>query len=252
MREAQSLAMIDRRCMAMVLVGVLAPAIGWAGEPTRGLPVQSVLELFTSQSCSACPPADALFVTLAREPGTLALTLPVTIWDHLGWKDTLAQKVFSDRQKHYSKVRGDRSIYTPQAVVNGTAHVPGGDLGSIEQARAVSERAGAMRIAPVLALREGRWHVALPKGGAAGQVLLMRFERSLIVAIGRGENSGRSNRYANVVRSIHELGRYAGETVELPLPTEAVSNEREGFAVLIQSGGLDQPGAILGAAEAPR
>ena len=84
---------------------------------------RAVVELFTSQGCSSCPPADALFVDLAKQPDIITLTLPVTYWDYLGWKDTLGKDSFAKRQKYYAKARGDGQVYTPQAVINGAAHV---------------------------------------------------------------------------------------------------------------------------------
>src|SRR3954453_7509032 len=96
---------------------------GARGAEARG----AVVGLFTSQGCSACPPADRLMAELAREPGVIALSLPVTYWDYLGWKDTLAHAAFTERQRAYAGMRGDRQVFTPQAVVNGAATVVGSD-----------------------------------------------------------------------------------------------------------------------------
>jgi hypothetical protein len=98
-----------------------------------GVKPRAVLELFTSQGCSSCPAADALFVELARDPSLLVLTLPVDYWDYLGWKDTLAHAAFSQRQRLYAKTRGDGQIYTPQAVIDGAAHTVGSDRHAMEQ-----------------------------------------------------------------------------------------------------------------------
>ena len=81
---------------------------------------RAVVELFTSQGCSSCPPADKILGELAKDPSVIALSMPIDYWDYLGWKDTLADARFSARQKAYSQVRGDREVYTPQAVVNGS------------------------------------------------------------------------------------------------------------------------------------
>src|SRR5918998_1485277 len=99
---------------------------------------QAVVELFTSQGCSSCPPADALFVELAKRPELVALTLPVDYWDYLGWKDTLAQPVFTARQRAYAHRRSDRQLYTPQAIVNGTKPCVGSDRTQIEASIAPS------------------------------------------------------------------------------------------------------------------
>ena len=101
---------------------------GFAGEP------RAVVELFTSQGCSSCPPADKLIGELAHDPSLVALSLPVDYWDYLGWKDTLALHGNSNRQRDYAVTRGDREVYTPQAVINGVVHALGSDKSAIEQA----------------------------------------------------------------------------------------------------------------------
>src|SRR5437588_4746129 len=95
---------------------------------------RAVVELFTSQGCSSCPPADRLIGELAKDRSVIALSMPIDYWDYLGWKDTLADARFSARQKAYSHVRGDRDVYTPQAVINGSIHVIGSDRAGIEGA----------------------------------------------------------------------------------------------------------------------
>src|SRR5215475_3578675 len=95
---------------------------------------RAVVELFTSQGCSSCPPADKVIGELAKDPDVIALSMPIDYWDYLGWKDTLADARFSARQKAYSRMRGDRDVYTPQAIVNGSAQVIGSNLESIKQA----------------------------------------------------------------------------------------------------------------------
>lgn len=240
---------------------------------SRGLAVHAVYELFTSQGCSSCPPADILFHTLRNEPGVLALSLPVTIWDHLGWKDTLAQTVFSGRQKGYAKARGDRQIYTPQVVVNGTTHCVGSDRKAIETALANSNLLpGVQALTPVLLEEAGRWSVHVPdspigrpaqpeppQGGAsmrrsahAGSVVLVTYSREATVEIKKGENGGRTLRYGNIVRSINHIGEYTGTEATYELPERLRADSSESFAVLVQGGTEKHPGAIIGAVEAPR
>src|SRR5664280_3350088 len=105
---------------------MIAPAL--AGEP------RAVIELFTSQGCSSCPAADKLIGELAQDPSLLTMSLPVDYWDYLGWKDTLALRGHSDRERAYADTRGDREVFTPQVVVNGIMHVLGSDKAAIEQA----------------------------------------------------------------------------------------------------------------------
>src|SRR5580692_5249582 len=101
--------------------------IAHAGEP------RAFLELFTSQGCSSCPPADKLLGELSGDPSVVALSVPIDYWDYLGWKDTLASPGHSARQRAYAKVRGDRQVYTPQIVVNGAMHVLGSDRAAVDR-----------------------------------------------------------------------------------------------------------------------
>src|SRR5947199_4548825 len=109
---------------------------------------RAVVELFTSQGCSSCPPADRILGELAKDPSVIAVSMPIDYWDYLGWKDTLADARFSARQRAYSKVRGDREVYTPQLVVNGAVHVIGSDRESIQIAIDKTDRAGGVMSVP--------------------------------------------------------------------------------------------------------
>src|SRR3954469_735368 len=110
---------------------------------------RAVLELFTSQGCSSCPPADKIIGDLAKDPSIIALSMPIDYWDYLGWKDTLADSRFSARQKAYSRMRGDRDVYTPQVIVNGSAHVIGSDRGKIDGAIGDTGKAEGVMSVPV-------------------------------------------------------------------------------------------------------
>src|SRR5246500_2249649 len=114
---------------------------------------RAVVELFTSQGCSSCPPADKILGELSNDPSVIALSMPIDYWDYLGWKDTLADSRFSARQKAYSHMRGDRDVYTPQVIVNGSAHVIGSDRTSIEGAiKDTSETDGVMSVPVTMTL----------------------------------------------------------------------------------------------------
>src|ERR1700675_4069402 len=115
----------------------------------------AVMELFTSQGGSSCPPADKILGELANDPSVIALSMPIDFWDYLGWKDTLADSRFSARQKAYSQVRGDREVYTPQVVVNGSMHVIGSDRAGIESAIDTSKKANGVMSVPVTMTRSG-------------------------------------------------------------------------------------------------
>src|SRR5258705_5385504 len=122
------------------IVAIIRPA---HAEP------RAVVELFTSQGCSSCPPADQIIGELAKDPSVIALSLPIDYWDYLGWKDTLADSRFSARQKSYSHMRGEREVYTPQVVVNGSAHVIGSDRNGIESAIDDTKKADGVMSVPV-------------------------------------------------------------------------------------------------------
>src|SRR6201987_2832559 len=110
---------------------------------------RAVVELFTSQGCSSCPSADKVLGELAKDPSIIALSMPIDYWDYLGWKDTLADARFSARQKAYSRVRGDREVYTPQAVINGSTHVIGRDRAGIENAIGTTTKDDGVMSVPV-------------------------------------------------------------------------------------------------------
>src|ERR1700691_244630 len=129
------------------IVAIVRPALA---EP------RAVVELFTSQGCSSCPPADKVIGELAKDPSVIALSMPIDYWDYLGWKDTLADARFSARQKAYSQVRGDREVYTPQVVVNGSAHVIGSDRAGIERAIGATKKADGVMSVPVTLTLAGK------------------------------------------------------------------------------------------------
>lgn len=215
-----------------------------------------MIELFTSQGCSSCPPADALVVELSKNPELIALTLPVTYWDYLGWKDTLGKDAFAKRQKFYAKARGDGQVYTPQVVVNGTAHLVGSDKDEIEKA--------VRQIAPSgfeahIALKEEAGNLVVsvaPSGVAADRtagIWVLPISRHATVPVTRGENQGKTLSYTNVVRGMVRVGDWTGKdtTLTVPLAT-AQAPDADGYVVVVQA---DQPGKygmmpgpVLGAA----
>src|SRR5438270_7774145 len=134
------------RCLAYIVAICASVAVPLAvahADP------RAVIELFTSQGCSSCPPADKLIGEFASDPSLVPISLPIDYWDYLGWKDTLADPRNSARQRAYSKVRGDREVYTPQMVVNGSVHALGSDREAIEAAIASSHKNGMTLSLPV-------------------------------------------------------------------------------------------------------
>ena len=243
--------MVGRRLASMSLIAGLSIAtfaVAQAGEP------RALLELFTSQGCSSCPAADKLLGEFSADPSVVALSVPIDYWDYLGWKDTLANPAHSARQRAYAHLRGDRQVYTPQIVVNGAAHVLGSDHAAIERAdRADRSEAGrdvAAGAGVDAAAADSNVQVDTAKTEhAAGEVWLCPLMKSVPVAIGRGENHGRTITYHNVVRSWVKLGDWTGTKIELERADFADrADDVDAAAVMVQEGTHDKPGIILGAA----
>jgi hypothetical protein len=209
-----------------------------------------VVELFTSQGCPKCPPADRLIADLARQPGTIAVSFAVNYWDYIGWKDTLASPAFSARQQAYAEARGDRRVFTPQAIVDGRGVEPGADKDAIlRDMRALQEGSGASRVPMSVVEAGGFLRVHIGKGVAQGPigVYVLRVAHTETVQIARGENSGRSVTYTNVVRAMNKLGAWTGDPTDYQ--TIDLKGDDEGYVVLLQAGSASKPGLILAAAK---
>ena len=216
---------------------------------------RAVVELFTSQGCSSCPPADRIIGELAKDPSVIALSMPIDYWDYLGWKDTLADSRFSARQKAYSQMRGDRDVYTPQVIVNGSAHVIGSDRAGIESAIGKTRKADGVMSVPVTMTLAGKQLTvsvsAPPEGPAAmhGEVWIGSIAKAIPISIGRGENRGSEITYHNVVRDLLKVGDWNGTSGSWTVPLENISREGVDAAVVyVQDGNRDKPGPMLGAA----
>jgi len=216
---------------------------------------RAVVELFTSQGCSSCPPADKVIGDLARDSSVIALSLPIDYWDYLGWKDTLADSRFTARQRAYSRARGDREVYTPQAVVNGSVHVIGSDREAIEGAIEETAQRGAAMSVPVRLSIEGQ-ELTVSVSAANehtprkhGEVWVCSISRAVPIQVGRGENGGRELTYYNVVRGVLKLGDWTGASASWSVPLEKIAREGvDGAVVYVQDGSRDRPGPMLGAA----
>jgi hypothetical protein len=214
---------------------------------------RAVIELFTSQGCSSCPPADKLAGELARDPSLVVMSLPIDYWDYLGWKDTLALPGHGNRQRAYSTARGDREVYTPQVVVNGTVHTLGSDKEAIEAAIANSrKREGTLSLPLSMSVAGDTISISIPaaKGAAAqnGEIWLCPITRDVPVTIGRGENNGHTITYHNVVRRWVKLGDWNGTARTFTVPLRDVTGSGgDAVAVVVQSGSKEAPGTMLGA-----
>jgi hypothetical protein len=225
-----------------------SPALGAEGS-VGALPV---LELFTSQGCSSCPPADALMRDYSSRRDVVALTLPVDYWDYLGWKDTLASPNFSARQRSYARARGDGGVYTPQTVVNGMVHVVGSHKADIDKALGQTKEAlSDQRIAVELRAEPGGFVVDIgggrpPRPGTSGTVWIAAVHPSIDVDITRGENKGRKITYYNVVRQLINVGSWNGQPATIKIePATMKLQPQERYAVILQQ---STSGPIVGAA----
>ena len=210
---------------------------------------QAVVELFTSQGCSSCPPADALMVELAKRPELVTLTFPVDYWDYLGWKDTLAHPAFTARQRAYAHRRSDRQVYTPQAIVNGTKPCVGSDEAQIESLIVASESGPSLPVPVRVFDRDGTVTVEVAAGSGTADVWVLPVLRSHTVQIGRGENGGRTITYANVVRGVIRIGEWRGDATRLEVPLATARGGGDAYVVLLQPTFGTKPGPILGAAK---
>ncbi|GJD43116.1 hypothetical protein AFCDBAGC_0960 [Methylobacterium cerastii] len=227
-----------RRTIPLALLAALIGSFAGTRADAAGRPV--VVELFTSQSCSSCPPAEALLGQLAGEGReVLPLAFHVTYWDHLDWRDTYALPAATARQAAYAKKLGGGS-YTPEAVIDGRVGLVGSDAGAVRGAIATAHGAASAEAPVTLARRGGTLVVAVGAGQGGGTVTLVGFDPSHATRVARGENAGRTIAQANVVRAVSDLGRWSGQaaTWETPLPAGADA------AVIVQ--GAD--GRIFGAA----
>jgi hypothetical protein len=228
------------------LLPVLALAALCAGPADAAPRPRGVIELFTSQGCSSCPPADRIAGELAQDSSLVVLSLPVDYWDYIGWKDTLASPACTARQKGYAAARGDGQVYTPQVVIDGVMHVIGSDRGAVDSA--VASHAGAMKLDVGAKVSGGR--IAVDVGAGAGEraaVWLVEIQPQARVEVGRGENAGRTLTYTNVVRKMTRLGDWTGAAAHYEAPAGKADAR---YVALVQAGAPEKPGAILGAARA--
>jgi hypothetical protein len=235
-----------KRISALILaLTILASPAAFAGQTPK-----AVIELFTSQGCSSCPPADARLTEFSRDPDVVALTLHVDYWDYLGWKDTLAKPAFSERQRAYAEGRGDRGVFTPQMVINGGYACAGANEGDIALSLGKATREHAHLPVAIAVEREGAViSVEITDDVAgSGEVWLLSVQSSETVAIERGENKGREATYVNVVRAITPIGTWSGGRAKFEA---AATGPGDSFVVLLHEASENSPGRIIGAAKGP-
>jgi hypothetical protein len=219
---------------------MLAAAAG-ATSGTR----PAVVELYTSQGCSSCPPADALLGEIATRPDVLALAFHVDYWDKLGWRDPFSLPAARQRQLDYVRHFGQDWVYTPDMVIDGNVDVQGVDRQNLLR-RLTAPRSGV----PVHVTVQGEdlvVSVEAASGIEAAEVMLVSYKPTAVTAIGRGENAGRELHEFNIVRSFATLGPWHGAAVEWRVGLKSLPADAAKVAVLVQQPG---PGPIIGAVSA--
>ncbi len=218
----------------------LMAALCFAGTALAQIPQHRpvVVELFTSQGCSSCPPADALLSELAAQPDVLALAFHVTYWDRLGWRDPYSFAAATQRQRDYQRLLGTDTIYTPQMVVDGRAELIGSNRPALRTALAAVRPVATVPLT-IEATTEGLIIHVGPGAGAAS-LQLIGFDSAHRTAVASGENDGRRLSESNIVRSLTVLAQWQGDALTLTSPRPAA----ERAAVVLQ----DRDGRILGAA----
>jgi hypothetical protein len=214
-------------------LAALSPGVATAAER----PV--VVELFTSQGCSSCPPANAYLNELSKRPSeVLALAFHVTYWDYLGWKDPFSLQLATDRQARYGRRFGDGS-YTPEIVVDGSSGLVGSDRGDVDHAITKAKADSATLADVQVVMKGGKASIDVGAGQGAARVILVGLDREHVTSIRRGENSGRTMAEANIVRSFRPVAQWNG----LPIHLDETLPEGEQVAVILEA----PDGRIVGA-----
>ncbi len=205
-----------------------------------------VVELFTSQGCSSCPPADAYLGELAQRPDVLALSFHVDYWNYIGWTDPFASKLATQRQHDYAQRLGLRYVYTPQMVINGTSEGAGSEPDVIGPLITAAAKQSPHAAATLVRAADGqlKLHIEAGPTPAPATLWLVGFDRERETPVLRGENEGRTLRDYQVVRSFADIGRWTGAALDLAIARDAAIGDG-GVAVLVQLGGT---GRIIGVA----
>ncbi len=231
----------------ILLASLLCASGAMAGDVREP---KGVVELFTSQGCSSCPPADATLGEIVAQGDVVALSYHVDYWNYLGWADTLSSKENTERQYGYAKTMGRSGVYTPQAVINGRDHVKGTDLGAINAKVDGLKQSGKGLVVPVTATMRGdEIEIEIGEGQGEAEVVVAYFSKRQQVEVTKGENSGKSMDYWHSVNDVQSVGMWNGKSMKLTLPGKVMGkSKKDGCAILLQSSGPNgEPAAILGA-----
>jgi hypothetical protein len=238
--------------LTVAIALIVTPAITARAADTAPGANPVVVELFTSQGCSSCPPADAFLGELAKQPGILALSMHVDYWNGLGWRDRFSSATVTSRQRRYARSLGARYVYTPQMVVGGRSHVVGSDRPAVKRliakARAAAEHAPRLTLGHV---KGGKMNVTVGKSSFVGRATLWlaAFDDVHTTKIAAGENGGRSIAYSHVVRELRSIGTWGGGEQKFDVDvSDEILKGYGNCAVLLQAGGN---GPIIAAASMP-
>lgn len=235
---------------AVFLIASVALTSASAEAANMSTPV-GVVELFTSQGCNSCPPADAALEKIIARGDVLALSYHVDYWNYLGWADTLSSKKNTHRQNGYAATMRRSNIYTPQAVLNGRTDVNGADMGAITAGlKTLADEGRGLKVSVKASASGKEMNIEIGAGEGMGDVVIAYFKRNVRVQITRGENSGKTISYLNSVTDLETVGMWKGEPMSLKLPMSVMDGSNyDGCAVLLQQTGPNgEPGPILGAA----
>lgn len=232
------------RSVTAAAIACLAAGPNVAAEaPAQSRP--AVVELFTAEGCSSCPPAETYLGELARRSDVLALAFHVDYWDDLGWRDRFELTQAAERQRTYAHALRLSSVYTPQVVIDGRADFVGSDR------KAIGTQLGLRSGVPVaisLMGKEVLIDIPAQERAAPGEVVLVAYLRKAVSPIGRGENAGRTIQEFNIVRALRPLGRWEGRAQSFRTSRSSLPPDATDVAVLIQAPGQ---GPIVGAAATP-
>jgi hypothetical protein len=230
---------------AMVLAGGISHTASARAEDAKA--PQTVVELFTSQGCSSCPPADALLRELSKRPDVIALSIHVNYWDYIGWKDPFASDESTARQHLYAASLRQRYVYTPEMVIDGFRDVTGSRESDVKDLIREAETRDRPRVpVSITPAGDGKVEVALPAAETDGKATVWMFaiDSEHVTPVARGENGGRTLTNANVVREVKKLGEWTGDPLQLTAEVPA-DKGRDAFAVVVQKG---EAGPVIGAA----
>jgi hypothetical protein len=230
-----------RKALGLGAAVLATPVLGRSAEAAAA-PI--LVELFTSQGCSSCPPADRLAGEMRKNKQLIVVSLNVDYWDYLGWKDTLAKAEYTKRQMDYAHARGDGDVYTPQMVINGQRHAVGSRKSDVE---AAISKVRPAQVPVSISSDSKEIVVEIGAGEATDATLwLMSIAPEVSVDIERGENTGATVTYHNVVRKLSPVGMWKGEAMKVRLPRASLTTENcKSCVAVLQDGNV---GPVLGLA----